>query len=212
MMEVMATNYSRGINEVKLFEIAKVFIPRENDELPEETDKLVIGMYGEANFYNIKGVVENLMNALGIERCLFAKESENPIFHPGRTAKIIIRNKEAGVLGEVHPNVTDNYDIEERVYIAEIDLNSVFKASNLNKKYKSLPKYPSVSRDIAMLVKDEVTAAEIENIIRANGKDILESIKLFDVYKGKQVPEGMKSIAYSITYRAEGRTLKDEEV
>lgn len=212
MMEVMATNYSRGINEVKLFEIAKVFIPRENDELPEEADKLVIGMYGGADFYNIKGVVENLMNALGIDRCLFVKEAENPIFHPGRTAKIIIRNKEAGVLGEVHPDVTDNYDIEERVYIAEIDLNSVFEASNLNKKYKSLPKYPSVSRDIAMLVKDEVTAAEIEGIIRANGKDIMESIKLFDVYKGKQVPEGMKSIAYSITYRAEGRTLKDEEV
>ena len=211
MLELLGRNYSRDNKDVGLFEIARVYIPG-NEQLPDERDKLTIGIYGNRDFYNLKGIIENLLNELGIEKAEYVKETENPAFHPGRTAKILIRKQAAGVFGEIHPDVAENYGIDERVYVAEIDLRLVFQASKMKKKYKALPKYPASVRDIAMLISEEVLVGEIDNVINRAGKELIEKVELFDVYKGKQIPEGMKSVAYSITYRAENRTLKDEEV
>lgn len=211
MMECLARNYSRDNKEVRLFEIARVYIPS-GDVLPYESDKLVIGMYGGVDFFTLKGIIENLLSLLGIDKAEYVRETEHPTFHPGRTAKLLVRKKQAAILGEIHPDVAENYGIEDRVYLAEIDLKTLYEAAKTERRYKALQKFPSVLRDIAMLVDENISVGELENIIRKAGKGLIESVKLFDVYKGKQVPEGLKSVAYSITYRAEDRTLKDEEV
>jgi phenylalanyl-tRNA synthetase beta chain len=169
-------------------------------------------MYGNVDFYSVKGIVEKLLGALGIEKTEFVRESESPVFHPGRCAKLLVRKKQAAIFGEVHPDVAENYGMDDKAFIAEIDLKMLYDAAKLDKKYRALPKFPSTSRDIAMLISDDVMVAEIESIISKYGKELIEDIKLFDVYKGKQIPEGLKSVAYSIVYRADNRTLKDEEV
>lgn len=211
MMECLSRNNARDNKEAYLFEIARVYI-KGDGKLPQELDKLVIGMYGDVDFFALKGIVESLLQNLGIDKFDIERESENPIFHPGRTARLRIRKKDSGVFGEVHPNVLENYGIESRVYVAELDLATIFEAAKLERKYKALPKFPAISRDIALLVKDEVAVGEIEKVILRAGKELIESIKLFDVYKGKQIPDGTKSVAYSITYRSPEKTLKDTEV
>lgn len=211
MLECLGRNYARDNNNAGLFEVAKVYIPGD-EVLPDEREVLSIGMYGDVDFYSLKGVVENLLITLGIDKAEFVPENENATFHSGRCAKLLVRKKEAGIFGEVHPDVADNYGMDNRIYLAEIDLYTLYEASKLEKKYKALPKFPTVSRDIAMLVEDKITVGEIENVIGRAGKELLESVKLFDVYKGKQVPEGYKSVAYSLLYRHEGKTLTDEEV
>lgn len=211
MLEAMQRNILRDNKEVGLFEIGKVYLNIGKD-LPDERYKLCVAIAGDVDFYNLKGIIENLIEALSVDKAEFERETNNPIFHPGRCAKLLVRKKNAGVLGEVHPDVLENYDLETRVYIAEIDLPTLFEAAKLDKKYKPLPKYPAVLRDMALLVKDEVEVKKIEDIMLKQGKGIIEEIRLFDVYKGKQIPEGFKSVAYSIIYRAEDRTLTDEEI
>ena len=211
MMDCLSRNYSRDNKEVKLFEITRVYIPG-NDILPDEYDRLIIGMYGGVDFYSIKGVIENLISALGIDKVEYVRETESSTFHPGRCARLLIRKKSAGLLGEVHPDVAEKYGIDDRVYMAEIDLQTLYDAAKTERHYKPLPKFPSVSRDIAMLVPENVMVSEIENIIRKAGGGLVEDVNLFDVYTGKQVPEGKKSVAYSIVYRSDTKTLVDEEV
>ncbi|MEG2353813.1 MAG: phenylalanine--tRNA ligase subunit beta [Clostridium sp.] len=213
MMESLGRNYNRSNESASLFEIGKVYIPDEDtNKIPYEKNIITIGIYGGVDYLNLKGIVENLLDNLGVKNPSFRREEGNPSFHPGKTASLYVRNKFVGVIGEVHPDVAENFDIEERSYIAELDLDLLYEASNLEKKYKALPKFPAVTRDIAILVDDTVLVQEIDEIIRKAGGNILESIKLFDVYKGKQIPEDKKSIAYALVYRAEGKTLKDEEV
>lgn len=213
MMEALARNYSRNNEEARLFEIGKVYMSKENEnEVPEERNVLTIGLYGDVDYLNLKGVVENIAEHLGVERLNFTRESENPTFHPGKTACISIRKELLGVLGEVHPDVAENYGIEERCYIAELNMDVLFANANLNKVYKVLPKFPAVTRDMALLLDDAILVQEIEDIILKQGGKMVEKVKLFDVYKGKQIPEGKKSVAYSILYRLENKTLTDEEV
>lgn len=211
ILELLGRNYSRDNKEAGLFEIAKVYIPGK-ELLPDEREKLIIGMYGKVDFYILKGIIENLLLELGIQKPEYAREISNPTFHPGRTAKLLVRKQDAGVFGEIHPEVSEKYGIDERVYIAELDLKLIYEASKIDRKYKALPKFPASMRDIALLINDEVPVGDIDSVINKSGKELIEKVELFDVYKGKQVPEGMKSVAYSITYRAENRTLKDEEV
>lgn len=210
ILELLGRNYSRDNREAGLFEVARVYIPG-NEQLPDERDKLIIGMYGKVDFYALKGIIENLLMELGIDKVEYVREASNPAFHPGRTAKLLIRKQDAGIFGEIHPAVSENYGIDQRVYMAELDLKLIYEASKMDRKYKALPKFPASIRDIAMLINEEVPVGEIENAINKAGKELIEKIELFDVYKGKQIPDGMKSVAYSITYRA-NRTLKDEEV
>ncbi len=222
MLTVLARNYNRRVEEARLFELSYTYrkdVPRtsqvegiDESSLPKEIQVLTLGMYGNADFYDIKGVVEGLLEKLGISKYEFSQETENPTFHPGRTAALLIGGEYAGVIGEIHPDVLENYDIQTRAYVGVIEVEKLINNYNDTVQYKPLPKYPAVSRDIAMLIRDEITVKQVEDIIRQRGGKILESLKLFDVYKGKQIPEGMKSVAYSITFRAEDRTLTDDDV
>lgn len=213
MMESLARNYSRNNSEASLFEIGKVYIPKNNGEdLPEERNIVNIGIYGGVDYYDLKGIVENLMETLGIETFKLKRETENPSFHPGRTAALYIKKELVGILGEIHPDVQENYGIKERCYMAELNLDVLYKHSSLIKMYEPLPKFPAVTRDLAVILDDEILVQDIENIIKNKGGKILEEIKLFDVYRGKQIPEGKKSVAYSIVYRDNKKTLRDEEV
>lgn len=211
MLNVISTNSAHKVEDVYAFECGNTFKPQEG--LPVETKKLAIGMYGkEVDFFTIKGAVETILNNIGFNGYEIEPETKNLTFHPGRCAKLVYNNICIGIFGELHPDVLENYDLNQRVYIAEINVDLVFENLNNVKVYNPLPKYPSTTRDIALLVKDEVFVKQIEDIIKANGEDILESYQLFDVYKGAQIEEGHKSIAYSITYRSKDKTLTDEEV
>ena len=211
MLDVISTNLSHKVEEVYAFECGNTFRPQEG--LPVETKKLSIGMYGkEVDFFSIKGAVETILNNVGFDGYEVEPETKNLTFHPGRCAKLVYNNICIGTFGELHPDVLENYDLNQRVYVAEIDIDLVFENLNNSKVYNPLPKYPATTRDIALLVKDEVFVKQIEDIIKANGSDILESYQLFDVYKGAQIEEGHKSIAYSITYRSKDKTLTDEDV
>ncbi|MBU3183080.1 phenylalanine--tRNA ligase subunit beta [Clostridium psychrophilum] len=213
MMDSLSRNYSRNNEEVRLFEIGKVYIPNEDvQKLPEERNILTIGMYGNVDYLDLKGVVENVLTVLGTKNVAFKRESENPTYHPGKTSNLYVKREFTGVVGEIHPNVSENYGVEPRCFIAELNLDILYKHADLNKKYKALPKFPAVTRDIALIVDESVLVQDIEDVIVSKGGNILESTKLFDVYKGKQIAEGKKSIAYAIVYRRADKTLTDEEV
>ncbi|MPM64982.1 Phenylalanine--tRNA ligase beta subunit [bioreactor metagenome] len=211
MLNVLATNVSHKVEEAYAFECGNTFTPQNG--LPVETKKYCIGMYGkEVDFFSLKGIVETILNNVGLKGYEIESETTNSTFHPGRCAKVVYNNICVGTFGELHPDVIENYNLGQRVYVAEINADLVFENITLVKRYSALPKYPSTSRDIALIVKDEVFVKQIEDIIKANASDILESYKLFDVYKGSQIEEGHKSIAYSITYRSAEKTLTDEDV
>ncbi|MFL0194589.1 phenylalanine--tRNA ligase subunit beta [Clostridium sp. WILCCON 0269] len=213
MMESLSRNYSRKNELVRLFEMGRVYIPHKDvGKLPEENNIITIGMYGSADYFNLKGVVENILEILKIEKFSFKRETENPSFHTGRTALLYIRKDLVGILGEVHPHVCENYEVEERCYIAELNLDILYKYSNSYNKYIPLPKFPAVTRDLAVVVDDNVLTQDIEDIIIKQGGNMVEKVKFFDIYKGKQIEDGKKSIAYSISYRLPNKTLTDEEV
>ncbi len=211
MLDVISTNISHKVEEVSAFECGNTFTPQEG--LPVEVKQYCVGMYGkEVDFFNLKGVVETVLNNVGFKGYEIEPETTNSTFHPGRCAKIVYNNIYIGTFGELHPDVIENYNLGQRVYIAEINIDLVFENLANVKIYSPLPKYPSTSRDIALIVKDEIFVKQIEDIIKANGEDLVESYKLFDVYKGSQIESGYKSIAYSITYRSKEKTLTDEDV
>ncbi len=212
VMSTLALNYARRNESAKIYELANVYIPVDGEKLPDEHKNITMGMYGNCDFFDMKGVVEELLEALKIKDADYVPESENTTFHPGRCANLVKDGKKIGVFGEVHPTVSKNFGIDERVYICELDLNTLITYYNDDVKYKQLPKYPAVSRDIAMLIDDEINVSKIEKIIKKNAGNILEGYTLFDVYKGAQIPEGKKSVAYSVTFRAEDRTLTDDEI
>jgi phenylalanyl-tRNA synthetase beta chain len=214
MLEVLATNYNRRVEEARLFEVSHVYIPKQLplSELPEEKPVLTLGMYGNVDFYDLTGAIDELMATLGIKKYSYKPVKDNPSFHPGRMAKLVVEGRECGILGEVHPVVAQKFGAAQRNYIGMLDMEPLMAKALIKPEYKPLPKFPAVSRDIAMLVEDGILVKEIEQIIESKAGKILEEIKLFDVYKGKQVPEGKKSVAYSILFRASDRTLTDEEV
>nr|WP_308691374.1 phenylalanine--tRNA ligase subunit beta [uncultured Terrisporobacter sp.] len=212
MLNVLYTNISRKVESALAFECGHTFTPQEG--LPIETNHLCVGMYGkDVDFFALKGALESILESVGFDNYEIIPETNNTTFHPGRCATIIYNDIYIGTFGEVHPEVVDNYNLGQRVYLAELDLDLIFDNSDRTIIYNPLPKYPSTSRDIALLVKDEVIVKQqIEDIIKANGEDLVESYKLFDVYKGSQIAEGYKSIAYSITYRSKDKTLTDDDV
>lgn len=214
MLEVIERNYSRKIDSAQFFELGKVYLPKDDPsgKLPLERKQLIIGMYGEYEYFDIKGTLELLFGNLGVGGYEFVRESGNTNFHPGKTAKILIGKKNAGIIGQVHPDLAQKFGVSSDIYICEIDFDIIIANARLDRHFKSLPKYPAVERDMALLVSKDIMASKIEDIIRKNGGSLVESIKLFDVYEGKQIPSDKKSVAYSIKYRAEDRTLTDAEV
>lgn len=213
IMESLGRNYSRNNDYVRLFEIGRTYIPNEDQtKLPTEKNVLTIGIYGDCDYLDLKGIVENVIDGLGITKAKYVRESENPSYHPGKTASLMVRNKKVGVFGEIHPDVTESYGIDVDCYVAELDLDVLFEASSTTKTYKPLPKFPAVTRDIALLCDDSILVAEIEETIRKAGGSLVEKVQLFDIYKGAQIPEGKKSIAYAIAYRDEKKTLEDKDI
>ena len=215
ILSSLATNYNRRNESAGLFEVAKVYIPKELPlkELPHEIPTLTMGMYGNMDFYDLKGIVEHLMNVLGMGKIAeYATEKSLPWMHPGRTASVIVNGDNIGYLGEVHPAVLKNYGIGTRAYLAVLDMEKVVENANRDVVYKALPKYPAITRDIAMLVKEDVTVKEIADIIKKNGGAYLEEVKLFDVYQGEQIEAGYKSVAYSIAFRSAEKTLADTDI
>lgn len=213
MTDVIARNINHGVQSAILYEIGNIFIPKSLPvtELPCEKSTICIGAFGNCDYYKIKGIVEQIMERLGIE-CEYNASSDYGTFHGGRTAEIIIDNEKTGIIGELHPDVNEKYGLKTKVYIAEIDVEFLVKKANFNRKYKSLPKYPAVSRDISVVIKEEISVGEIEKVIYEADNTILENIKLFDVYRGNPIDKGYKSVAFSLTYRHMDYTLKDEEV
>jgi phenylalanyl-tRNA synthetase beta chain len=215
MLEVLARNYSRNIGKARAFEIGNTFFQNleEEDALPDERDSMAIGCYGEGeSFFTLKGMLEELFAFLGIYGAAYVPESGCGVYHPGRCARIMYKDTELGILGEVHPDVTEKYDIAVRCYCCELFFDQVMRHADTVRFYKPLPKYPSIIRDIALLVREDVYVAEMESVIRKAAGTLLESVALFDIYRGKQVQEGRKSAAFTLTYRAADRTLTDEEV
>ena len=227
MMETLARNYNRKIEKVKAFEIGNTFMASElnKDHLPDEDYSLCIGMYGKGeDFFSLKGVVCELLAILGIREPIFTAESEYGPYHPGRCARISVAaseemkavgvdTEELGIMGEIHPDVAEKYGMKgERIYCCEIMCSALERKANTEIVYTPLPKFPSTARDIALLVDEDMEVGSIEAVIREFGGRILEDVRLFDVYRGKQVDEGKKSVAFSLIYRDKDKTLTDEEV
>ncbi|QUH20284.1 phenylalanine--tRNA ligase subunit beta [Alkaliphilus sp. B6464] len=214
ILEVAARNTNRKVEDFRAFEIGQIFITKTDkmQELPLEIPSLVMAMYGKEDFFTLKGIVETLLDGLGIKEYEFIVEKNNSSYHPGRCANVIVQDRVLGTIGELHPIVIENYDLNQRCYCGELDFSILADITNMERLYESLPKYPAITRDFAVVVKDDVLVKEIEDIIKAQGGDILESFKLFDVYQGSQIKDGFKSIAYTITYRNKERTLTDDEV
>lgn len=219
MLEVLARNYNRSVEGVRAFEIGKVFSKNyiQPEGLPDESFDLSIGVYGkDESFFTLKGMVECMFDMMGIKDVSYIAESEYGIYHPGRCARVVkVTEKgeevELGIMGEVHPDVASNYGIGEKVYCGEFFLDRLIEFSSREIQYSKPPKYPSTSRDIAMVVSESTPVAEIEKVIKEAGTEILRSVKLFDIYRGIQVGAGKKSVAYSLTYRHDDRTLTDVE-
>ncbi len=225
MLTSLATNFNRRNKNVRLYEIANVYLPEELPltKLPDERTAFSLGMYGEGDFFTMKGVVEEFLHRVGMNKKIgYDPTGSNstgvypsgklPFLHPGRQARIWYDGQEIGYLGEVHPQVTDNYAIGERVYLAVLDLPYIVANATYDYKYTGLAKYPSVTRDISMVMKKEIMVGQVEEIIEKKGGKLVEKYELFDIYEGSQIMAGYKSVAYSITFRAADRTLEDREV
>lgn len=215
MLTSLATNYNRRNKDVRLYELANVYRPiaLPLTELPDERMQFTLGMYGDGDFFTMKGVIEEFFDKAGMhKKPHYDPNGEHPYLHPGRKADIVYDGTVVGFLGEVHPDVADNYKIGDRAYVAVIDMPSIMEFTTFDRKYTGIAKFPAVTRDISMVVPKHILVGQIEDIIEQRGGRFLESYKLFDIYEGAQVLAGHKSVAYSITFRAKDHTLEDKEV
>ncbi len=215
MLASLATNYNRRNKNVRLYELANIYLPKALPvtELPDERMQFTLGFYGAGDFFDLKGIVEEYLEKVGMKGLLTYDPKAGKVFlHPGRQANIYYEGSLIGYLGEVHPEVLDNYSIGEKAYVAVIDMPEVVARASYDIKYTGIAKFPAVSRDISMVMKKEILAGQIEEVIRKNGSKLLESYHLFDIYEGAQIKEGYKSMAYSISFRALDRTLEDKDV
>ena len=213
MLNSLATNYNRRNKDVKLYELAKVYVPVEGEDLPDERVQFTLGFYGDGDFFTMKGVVEEFLEKIGMSaRPEYDPEAGKTFLHPGRQAEILYKDTVIGYLGEVHPDVADTYGLGERTYIAVLDLPEILPFASFDRKYEGIAKFPSVTRDISMVMPKTVLVGEVEKIIEKRGGKLLEKYNLFDIYEGAQIKEGFKSVAYTISFRAKDRTLEDKDI
>ena len=215
MLSSLATNYNRRNKDVRLYELGNVYLPKALPltELPDERTLFTLGMYGKGDFFDMKGVCEEFFEKAGMKkRVEYDPADKKPYLHPGRQADMLYEGKKVGYLGEVHPLTADAYGIGERAYIAVIDILSVLEFAGFNHKYTGIAKYPAVSRDLSLVVPHQVLAGQIENVLIQRGGKILESYQLFDIYEGSQIQAGYKSMAYSLVFRANDKTLEESEI
>ena len=213
MLNSLATNYNRRNKDVKLYELAKVYVPVEGEDLPDERVQFTLGFYGDGDFFTMKGVVEEFLEKIGMSaRPEYNPEAGKTFLHPGRQAEILYKDTVIGYLGEVHPDVADTYGLGERTYIAVLDLPEILPFASFDRKYEGIAKFPAVTRDISMVMPKTVLVGEVEKIIEKRGGKLLEKYNLFDIYEGAQIKEGFKSVAYTISFRAKDRTLEDKDI
>ena len=212
MLDILSRNNAYQNKSVKLYELAKIYLPVEGQVLPEEPKMLMLGTYGAGeSFFTLKGELEAIFTNLRLKKASYSAVKDNPSYHPGRCAAVSIDGEMVGYLGQVHPLVAANYGIEAEVYCAEINLTKLFTKQLPDATYVPLPKYPSVSRDLSLVCDEAVTVAQVEDIITASAGKLLRGSKLFDIYRGVGVPEGKKSMAFSLELRADARTLTDTD-
>lgn len=213
MLNSLAINYNRRNKDVKLYELAKVYVPVEGEDLPDERVQFTLGFYGDGDFFTMKGVVEEFLEKIGMSaRPEYDPEAGKTFLHPGRQAEILYKDTVIGYLGEVHPDVADTYGLGERTYIAVLDLPEILPFASFDRKYEGIAKFPAVTRDISMVMPKTVLVGEVEKIIEKRGGKLLEKYNLFDIYEGAQIKEGFKSVAYTISFRAKDRTLEDKDI
>ena len=216
VLQSITTNYNKKNKEVSLFEIGKTYTDEqgniEKGEIPTETEKIAFATYGKnADFYIIKGIIENILEISNIARYQIER-AKTETLHPGKSAEIYVGKDSISKFGEIHPQILENYGINEKVYYAEIDLSKFAKYGKNNKKYTPIPKYPAIERDIALVVDEQIEVGQIENIISKKSKNILETAKLFDIYRNEKLGQNKKSVAYELIFRANNRTLTDDEI
>ena len=213
MLEVLSKNHNLKNEEAMLYEVATIYLPNEDKtKLPEEPKEIAIGMYGSVDFYDLKGVIEGLLDNCGIKGYYVRAEENAPSFHPGRCAKIYANNDTClGIFGEIHPLVSANYSFTKRVYVGVLDFEAMFDNHIAESKYTPLPKFPALTRDFSFVCDESLEVGTIEGVMKKAGVKLLESVKLFDIYRGAQVGENKKSVSFSVSLRASDRTLNDEE-
>ncbi len=215
MLTSLATNYNRRNKDVRLFEMGNIYLPKSLPvtDLPDERMQFTLGFYGDGDFFTMKGVVEEFLGQVGINKNItYDPKAGKTFLHPGRQANVICDDKVIGYLGEVHPLVCENYAMKTRAYVAVIDMPYIYEMANFDKKYEGIAKFPAVSRDISMVVPKEIMVGQIEDVIKQRGGNILEDYNLFDIYEGDQIEKGFKSVAYNIVFRAKDRTLEESDV
>ena len=212
MLEILGRNNAYHNKAAKLYEVAKIYLPVEDQPLPEEPKMLVFGSYGEGEtFFKLKGEIEAVLNGLRMKKASYTALKTNPSYHPGRCASISIDGVEVGVMGQVHPLVAKNYGIDTEIYCAELNFTKLLGLQLPDATYTPLPKYPTVSRDLALICEEAITVSQVEDVISASAGKLLRKIQLFDIYRGVGVPAGKKSMAFSLELRADDRTLTDSD-
>ncbi len=215
MLTSLAANYNRRNKDVRLFEMGNIYIPKALPvtDLPDERMQFTLGFYGDGDFFTMKGVVEEFLGQVGIDKDIsYDAKAGKTFLHPGRQANVVYNGTVIGYLGEVHPTVCENYNMKTRAYVAVIDMPYIYEMANFDKKYEGIAKFPAVSRDISMVVPKEILVGDIEAVIKQRGGKILESYSLFDIYEGDQIEKGFKSVAYNIVFRAKDRTLEENDI
>ena len=215
MLVSLARNFNRRNKDVKLYEMAKIYLPKSLPltEYADERVQFTLGFYGEGDFFTMKGVVEEFLERAGMHDIVdYDPNASKDFLHPGRQANIIYQGKVIGYMGEVHPEVCENYDMKTRAYIAVLDMPVITEMATFDRHFKGIAKHPAVNRDISMVVKKDILVGQIEKVIREKGGHHLESYHLFDIYEGSQIKPGYKSVAYSITFRANDRTLEEKDI
>lgn len=215
MLTSLAFNYNHRNKNVRLYEMGNIYLPKALPltELPEERMQFTLGMYGEGDFFVMKGVVEEFFEKAGLHGVVsYDPKAGKSFLHPGRQANIIYNGEILGYLGEVHPEVADTYGIGEKAYVAVLDMPKIVENASFDRKFEGIARFPAVTRDISMVVKKDILAGQIEAMIRQRGGKHLESLKLFDIYEGEQIKKGFKSMAYSLVFRAKNKTMTEDEI
>jgi len=212
MLDILSRNNAYHNKNVKLYEIAKIYLPTEGQVLPEEPKMLVLGTYGQnASFFSLKGELEAIFKGLNVKKASYTAVIDNPTYHPGRCAKVTVDGVDIGFMGQIHPIVAANYGMDMDVYAVEVSLTKLFDLLLPEATYVPLPKYPAVTRDLALLCDESVTVGQAQDVIAKAGGKLLKDVQLFDIYRGAGVPEGKKSLAFSLVLRADDRTLTDTD-
>ena len=212
MLDILARNSAYHNKSAKLYEMAKIYLPTDGQTLPQEPKMLVLGSYGaNETFFSLKGELEAIFKGLRIQKAVYTAVKDNPSYHPGRCAKVTIGGVDVGYIGQIHPLVAQNYDIDGDVYCAEINFTQLFDLRMPDATYTPLPKYPSVNRDLSFLCDEAITVSDVTDVITGSAGKLLRDVKLFDIYRGTGIPEGKKSMAFSLELRADDRTLTDSD-